>query len=84
MGEVDAPAVDISPGRHHREIEDLRAHAAFRPSLRVKVAQGHPAIFELTWAPNGRATFHYGAEVQPGEAHIIWRRIGGHEILRNP
>jgi hypothetical protein len=38
----------------------------------------------MTWADNGRATFEYGPEVRPGHAHIIWRRIGGHEILDNP
>jgi hypothetical protein len=65
-------------------VEDLRVHAPFRPSLRIKGVQGHPGIFEMTWVPNGRATFHYGAEVQPGEAHIIWRRIGGHEIFDCP
>lgn len=66
-------------------IEDLKSRAPLRASLRVKSVQGHPGIFELTWEiPNGRATFSYGAEVVPGEAHIIWRRIGSHEILSNP
>jgi hypothetical protein len=65
-------------------VNDLRAGQPFRPSLRVKAVQGHPAIFELTWAPDGRATFEYGLEQRPGEAHIVWRRIGGHDILRNP
>lgn len=66
-------------------VADLRAHKAFRASLRVKGVQGHPGVFEMTWEmPNGRATFSYGPEVNPGEAHIIWRRIGGHDILGNP
>jgi hypothetical protein len=39
---------------------------------------------EMTWAPDGRATFHFGQEEHPGDQHITWRRIGGHEILRNP
>jgi hypothetical protein len=65
-------------------VEDLRAHAAFRPSLRVKGVQGHAGIFEMTWAPDGRATFHYGSVVQPHEAHIVWRRVGGHDILKQP
>lgn len=67
-----------------RMINDLRAGKGFRPQLRVKGVQGHPGIFEMTWAPNGRATFHYGAQIQPGEAHIVWRRIGDHSILKNP
>ena len=65
-------------------VEDLRGQAPFRPSLRIKGVQGHAGVFEMTWASNGRTTFHYGAEVNPGEAHIIWRRIGGHEIFDRP
>jgi len=65
-------------------VEDLRAHTAFRPSLRVKAVRGHAGVFEMTWAPDGRATFHYGAQKRPGEAHIVWRRIGDHDILKNP
>ena len=65
-------------------VEDLRAGMAFRPSLHVKGVQGHPNIYEMTWASDGRATFEYGPEVRPGDTHIIWRRIGTHEILKNP
>lgn len=65
-------------------VDDLRTHASFRPSLRVKGVQGAPGVYEMTWAPDGRATFQYGAPMQPGEAHIIWRRIGGHDIFTNP
>ncbi len=65
-------------------VEDLRAGGSFRPSLRVKRVQGHPRILEMTWASDGRATFEYGAEVRPGEPHIVWHRIGGHDILKNP
>ncbi|WIG59466.1 MAG: hypothetical protein OJF49_002213 [Ktedonobacterales bacterium] len=68
----------------HKMISDLQAKAPFRHSLRIKGVQSHPGIFEMTWAPDGRATFHYGAEVQQGEAHIVWRRIGDHSILKNP
>jgi hypothetical protein len=46
---------------------------------------GHPGIFEVTRAmPNGRATFEYGSAIIPSESHIVWRRIGGHEIFVNP
>jgi len=37
-----------------------------------------------SWSGDGRATFHYGPEQRPGEPHIVWRRIGGHDILKNP
>lgn len=47
--------------------------------------QGHPGIWEITWEGNdGRATFRYGPEVRAGKKHIIWRRIGGHEIFEQP
>ena len=64
-------------------VEDL-AVGLPRPSLRVKRVRGHERIWELTWAPDGRATFEYGDEVIPGEAHIIWRRVGTHEIFDRP
>lgn len=66
-------------------VEDLRRGRSFRPSLRVKGVQGYPGIFEMTWEmPNGRATFSYGTPRRPGDTHIIWRRVGGHDILKNP
>lgn len=67
-------------------VADLKAGAGFRASLRVKRVERGKAdrVYEMTWAPDGRATFQYGPEVLPGEPHIIWRRIGGHEILNRP
>jgi hypothetical protein len=56
----------------------------FDPRLRVKRVQGAPQVWEMSWAADGRATFEYGPEVRPGEAHIIWRRIGTHSIFRQP
>jgi hypothetical protein len=55
----------------------------FRPGLRVKGVQGAPGVFEMTWAPDGRATFEYG-ESQGDGAHIVWRRVGTHVTLRTP
>lgn len=54
---------------------------SFRPGLRVKGVQGHPGIFEMTWAPDGRATWQYGPEQVTGKAHVIWRRLGTHAIF---
>lgn len=66
-------------------VEDIRRGRPFRPSLRVKSVQGYPGIFEMTWEmPNCRATFGYGTPRRPGDTHVIWRRIGGHDILKNP
>jgi hypothetical protein len=64
-------------------VGDLRA-GQFHPRLRVKRVQGHDGIWEMTWGPNGRATFEYGRPIRSGEPHIIWRRIGTHDIFRQP
>ena len=41
-------------------------------------------MFEMTWAPDGRATFSYGASLHEGEPHVIWRRIGTHSLFSRP
>ena len=38
----------------------------------------------MTWADDGRATFRYGDRIQPGETHIVRRRIGTHDIFDEP
>lgn len=67
-------------------IEDLLAIEAgrtdrFRPGLRVKGVQGVPGMFEMTWAPDGRATFSWGELVRSGKWHVVWERCGDHSIL---
>lgn len=64
-------------------VADLRAGKGFR-RLRLKKIQGVDNIWELTWAPDGRATFHYGEPVNGGEPHIVWRRIGTHSVFDRP
>jgi hypothetical protein len=56
----------------------------FRQGLRVKGVKAHPNVFEMTWDNDGRATFSYGAEHVSGEPHVIWRRIGTHDIFTPP
>lgn len=56
----------------------------FRPGLRVKRVVSTSACWEMTWAPDGRATFEYGPPVRLGEPHVIWRRAGSHEVFRSP
>jgi hypothetical protein len=51
------------------------------PRLRIKRVQGTEDVWEMTWAADGRATFRYGREIQPGEPHIVWLRIGKHAVL---
>jgi hypothetical protein len=67
-----------------RFIEDLETGRPFRPGLRVKGVQGAGDIMEMTFAPDGRATWQFGKEVKTGQAHVVWRRIGTHDIFRSP
>jgi hypothetical protein len=62
-------------------VEDMEAGRAFRKGLGVKGVKGAPGIFEMTWADDGRATFSYGDPVHEGEPHIVWRRVGTHDIF---
>lgn len=65
-------------------VDDLRAGRGFRKGLHVKGVKGAKGVFEMTWAPDGRATFSYGDAVHDGEPHIIWRRVGTHGIFARP
>lgn len=66
-------------------VADLKAGRPFRKGLRVRGVQGHTGVYEMTWSwPNGRATFPFGPAQRSGEAHVMWQRIGGHEIFRDP
>ena len=61
------------------------ATARWPKALRVKAVAGATGIWEMTWSfagPDGRATFEW-IEIG-GERAIRWRRIGGHEIFRDP
>lgn len=61
-------------------VADLE-RGTFRAGLRVKGITSARGIFELTWGPNGRATFEYGTPIREGEQHIVWRRVGTHDVL---
>jgi hypothetical protein len=81
----------LTPGQQRRFrdaaatfVQDLQAGHGFRPGLRAKGVQGAEGIYELTWAQNGRATFQYGQPIVETEPHIIWRRIGTHDVLERP
>jgi hypothetical protein len=62
-------------------IEDLEAGQGFREGLRVKGVKGAPGVYEMTWADDGRATFSYGDSIHEGQPHIVWRRVGTHDVL---
>ena len=53
----------------------------FRPSLRVKKFTSVPGAWELSWGADRRALFRYGEPVRAGHAHVIWLRIGTHDIF---
>jgi hypothetical protein len=52
--------------------------------LRIKRVQGTTDVWELSYSGDGRATFRYGPERRAGETHVIWLRVGGHDILSRP
>ena len=65
-------------------VDELRSGIGFRKGLRIKGVKGAAGVYELTWADDGRATFQYGPEVTNGEPHVVWRRVGTHDIFKNP
>jgi hypothetical protein len=67
-----------------RFVQDLEGGSGFRSGLRVRGIQGALGVFEMTWAPDGRATFHYGKPIREGLVHVVWRRVGTHAIFANP
>ncbi|MFJ1839903.1 hypothetical protein ACIOJ9_39340 [Streptomyces sp. NPDC088175] len=64
-------------------VPDLRA-GQFRNGLRIKRVRCAPGVYELTWDRNGRATWSYGKARIQGKRHIVWHRIGTHDILSGP
>jgi hypothetical protein len=54
-------------------------------SLRVKAVRGARGILEMKWSfasPDGRATFELISVA--GELRCRWRRIGDHDVFKNP
>ena len=64
--------------------KDGLATGQFHPSLRIHRIDAAPGVYSLSWGSDGRATFQYGTSLEPGQAHIIWRRVGTHDIYRRP
>ncbi len=53
----------------------------FRAGLRVKKVKGELGAYEMSWAPDRRAIFSWGPQQIPGKRHVVWLRIGSHDIL---
>lgn len=73
---------DFVPAAERRAADSA---AKWPKKLRVKSVEGAPGIWEMTWSfagPDGRATFEW-IEID-GEPAIRWRRVGGHEIFKDP
>jgi hypothetical protein len=65
-------------------VSDLDSGGSFTPRLRVKAVQRTERVFEMTWAADGRATWMFGRSIVEAEPHVIWRRIGSHDIFKEP
>ncbi len=50
------------------------ASGRFRDSLGVRQIPGTPGAREMTWAPEGRATFEVDGE-PPETRTVVWRRV---------
>ena len=54
-------------------------------SLRVKSVTSADGVLEMTWSfasPDGRATFEL--VTVDGELRLRWRRVGDHDVFKNP
>ena len=63
-----------------RFVADPKARRPPRPGLGIERFEGHEGVVEFHWAHDRRALFAYGTSPHPGDVHIIWLRIGTHEI----
>lgn len=67
-------------------VEDLAAveadpSASIRAGLRVKPYRSERGVLEMSWSGNGRALFEYGDKQVEGKTHVIWLRVGTHDIF---
>lgn len=68
------------------ELENHLANKSPMPAkYRFKILRQSDGVMAMTWSdsrPAGRATFHI--EEHSGEPVLVWRRIGTHDIYREP
>ena len=69
---------------------ETRNPLSWPANFRVKGVVNAPGIFEMTWSfsgPDGRATWQWTTVVSAdGDSvpAVLWRRLGGHKIFRDP
>jgi len=54
-------------------------------SLRIKAVRSAAGVREMTWSfasPDDRATFEF--VTVDGELRVRWRRVGDHDVFKNP
>jgi len=66
------------------EAAGLVGRPSFPAALRVKPFHGAEDWWELSWAGDGRCLWSYGPPEREGKCHVIWLRVGSHEIYRDP
>jgi len=66
-------------------VADLAAgNGRFHSSLRVHRIDARRGVWSMSFGDDLRATFSYGQPRKPGDTHIRWRRIGHHDVYREP
>ena len=69
---------------------ETRDPSSWPASLRVKAVVNAHGMFEMTWSfsgPDGRATWQWTTVVTANGISVPalrWRRLGGHQIFRQP
>ena len=50
----------------------------------MREIKDHPGYFELRFGNGTRAIYTFGRAVRPGQAHLVWCRIGTDDALDQP
>lgn len=61
-------------------VADLKAKRPPRTSLGIERFESKKDTFEFHFSPDGRALFRYGISPHSGEVHVVWLRVGTHDI----
>ncbi len=77
--ELPAPIQTLAKEKFRVTVQDPNY-----PSLRVKKMQGHSSIWEAHINIQYVFTFEWDKDLQTGERIIVLRRIGTHQVYKNP